>query len=817
MGKLKNLNKKNSKDEVHLRENYTDHSRRFLEWVNSLGFAQSFLGKTIYFLEKKFALHKVLVLSVFSVALSFLIFYDFDFSYNVKLGMVAPSDIKSPIAFQVVDEASTETRRKEAEESTPPVFDYAPEVYESVFNHIYRSFRNMRKEVSQVPWPTRDIDRENAIKDFFQHKRQFEQELGVAVPDRVFEWLVEKEFNARIENVIIRYIVKWSNEKLVEGQSNLPSEPLRTLRVRVVDRSGTDRNEFLLSRGEVMDVHHGPDDSLDGIRGASGLSQRDQDKIVKLAKNLLVPNLTFNRQLTMERKQRAREEVPPVQVSVRKNQTIVSAGSVIQPVHLAILNEIRSLKSDRRTGLVASVAAALFVVMIVVLFAYLRRFTTNRVRVETKDIVVMGLVTFFVLGMTKIFLYSTDAAFLAKYGSFLPASFFLYAAPVAAGPMLVGLLIAAGEVVLLYTVFLSFALAMMVDMNFGFLTVSLLGGVAAALGVFACKKRNDIYWAGLKVGLVNAVAIAAVLILQKMGDEDLWQHFIWSVPAGLLGGLLAAMIAMAIIPVLESVFNYTTDVKLLELSNTEHPLLKELFMKASGTYHHCLSVGAMVEAAAEEIGANALLAKVMAYYHDIGKMEHAQYFIENQIPGHNPHDHISPHMSKTVLIAHVKDGAEMGLKHKLGKPIIDGILQHHGTTMISYFYNRALEEQDEEIDHVEADDFRYPGPKPQFKEAALVMLGDSIEAAARSIAEPTATRLNNLVKNIIQSKFLDGQLDECNLTLKDLSSIEASFKRVLLAMNHQRIAYPGQIEAKQGQGEAKVAPLVKSRRSQNLA
>jgi putative nucleotidyltransferase with HDIG domain len=198
----------------------------------------------------------------------------------------------------------------------------------------------------------------------------------------------------------------------------------------------------------------------------------------------------------------------------------------------------------------------------------------------------------------------------------------------------------------------------------------------------------------------------------------------------------------------------------------------------------------MVETAAQEIGANALLGRVMAYYHDIGKMGHSQYFIENQRAGHNPHDQISPFMSKTILVAHVKDGAEMAMQHNLGKPIVDGILQHHGTTLISYFYNKAREEADEEIEHIDESDFRYPGPKPQFREAALVMLADSIEAAARAIEDPTSARLTNLVKNIIQSKFLDGQLEECNLTLRDLSLIEEAFKRSLLSIYHQRIDYP---------------------------
>src|SRR5690606_9540551 len=237
-------------------------------------------------------------------------------------------------------------------------------------------------------------------------------------------------------------------------------------------------------------------------------------------------------------------------------------------------------------------------------------------------------------------------------------------------------------------------------------------------------------------------------------------------------------------------FNYTTDVKLLELSNLNHPLLKEMIVKAPGTYHHSMLVGSMVEAAAEEIGANPLLGKVMCYYHDIGKMEHANYFIENQKPGLNPHDHISPFMSKTLLIAHVKDGVEMGMTYKLGQPIIDGILQHHGTTLISYFYNKALDMKNDGDPEFSEDEFRYPGPKPQFREAALCMLADSIEAASRSLDEPTPQRLQNIVRNIIQRKFSDGQLDECTLSLKDITKIENAFIRILLGIYHQRIDYP---------------------------
>jgi putative nucleotidyltransferase with HDIG domain len=334
-------------------------------------------------------------------------------------------------------------------------------------------------------------------------------------------------------------------------------------------------------------------------------------------------------------------------------------------------------------------------------------------------------------------------------------------------------------------------MATLADFSVGIMITSVVGGIVGARGVFSCGKRNEIYRAGLETGVACAVAAGLIYMLEHIGDDQVLQPLMVVVGAGFISGNISAFLALMIVPFLESTFNYTTDIKLLELSSLNNPIMQELMMKAPGTYHHCIAVGTMVDAAARDINANPLLAKVMAFYHDIGKMEHAQYFIENQRGGYNPHDEVSPHMSKTILVAHVKDGAEMAIKYRLGKPIVDGILQHHGTTLISYFYNKALEGQDEDVTGiVEESDFRYPGPKPQFKEAALVMLADSIEATARSLDEPSAGRLNAIVENIIESKFMDGQLNECNLTISELSVIKVTFKRMLLSIYHQRMDYP---------------------------
>jgi len=244
------------------------------------------------------------------------------------------------------------------------------------------------------------------------------------------------------------------------------------------------------------------------------------------------------------------------------------------------------------------------------------------------------------------------------------------------------------------------------------------------------------------------------------------------------------------IPVIESLFHYTTDIKLLELANLNSPLLRDLMVRAPGTYHHSVVVGNLVEAAAEAINANPLLARVAAYYHDIGKASKPLYFIENQAGEENRHDKLTPSMSALVLISHIKEGAELAREKRLGQPIIDIIRQHHGTGLIRFFYDRAKTQAEAAGQTVEEKNFRYPGPKPQTREAGIVMLADCVEAASRTLVNPTPDRIQGMVQKIINNIFIDGQLDECELTLKNLHEIARSFNRILTGIFHHRIDYP---------------------------
>jgi len=304
----------------------------------------------------------------------------------------------------------------------------------------------------------------------------------------------------------------------------------------------------------------------------------------------------------------------------------------------------------------------------------------------------------------------------------------------------------------------------------------------------------------VKLGLLNIVFATAVGFL--MTDFSL-VNIMWSWVFAFIGGMMAGVLTAGLAPLVEVAFDYTTDIKLLELANFDQPILRKLLLEAPGTYHHSVIIGTMVEAAAAEIGENPLLAKVCGYYHDIGKISKPLYFVENQRDGKNRHDKLAPSMSKHILISHVKEGVEIAKQNKLGQKIMDTIQQHHGTSIISFFYEKAKQLEADKLKRtksktakqpkaenpINTDDFRYPGPKPQNRIAGLVMLADIVEAASRTLENPTRPKLQGVVQNMINRVFSDGQLDDCELTLKDLNNIAKSFNNILGGIYHHRVEY----------------------------
>lgn len=312
------------------------------------------------------------------------------------------------------------------------------------------------------------------------------------------------------------------------------------------------------------------------------------------------------------------------------------------------------------------------------------------------------------------------------------------------------------------------------------------GSLTAAFSVIRCKKRSALLRAGLYVIIAN---IILVLILLLANEELFTAHAGYAVAFAIFSGMTVSAIVSLLLPLLEYLFKITTDISLLELLDLNQPLMKTLMITAPGTYHHSVIVGNLVESAAEEVGVNPLLARVSSYYHDIGKIKMPEYFVENQSMAPSKHDKLTPHMSSMIITNHVKEGVELAKQHKLPQTIIDIIRQHHGNALITYFYQKAKDRDQENSTSI--DEYKYPGPKPQTRVAALVMMADAVEASSRVLNDPTPARISALVDKIINHIFLDGQLDECELTLKDISEIKKRFIYILTGIFHKRIDYPG--------------------------
>ena len=310
-----------------------------------------------------------------------------------------------------------------------------------------------------------------------------------------------------------------------------------------------------------------------------------------------------------------------------------------------------------------------------------------------------------------------------------------------------------------------------------------LGGLVGAYKVRDARTRGVLIEAGI---FVSVVQIICALLINPVINKDILMYILKPL---MFNGLICAAVVIATSKIFETIFGEITNFTLLELSDTSHPLIKRMVLEAPGSYHHSLIVSNLSEAAADAINAHSLLVRVGAYYHDIGKMVNPGYFTENQMVIGNKHDELEPSMSRLVIFNHVKEGIELAHKYHLDQRIIDFIPEHHGTGLMHYFYQRALAEA-QPGEHLDERDYRYPGPKPQSKETAIVLLADSVEAATRSMDEHTPQRIEDVVRKVINNKFIDGQLDECNLTLREIDTIAATFVRVLGAMYHGRVKYP---------------------------
>ena len=556
--------------------------------------------------------------------------------------------------------------------------------------------------------------------------------------------------------------------KLTEEQCkaliSIPKDSLEELEIRIIN---------IIDKVYEKNINENDEAALQGARGAAILEiealklENEVSSVLKLiVQTQINANVFFDEAKTNEAIQEAQKNVS--KVIIKQNQIIVKEGEPVTQEQLDILSDLGML-SDENTNAYIYVYLALVVFLAIVLFlqySYIR-LNYREIFRSTKKLILISIINLISLILAR------------TIGIISPLLI-----PFACAPMMLTLLLNYKISLVLSTLNI-----IIISAFNGFdVQVMLLGIVSSILGSTLLKKmqqRNELLYSTLYIAVASAILTlsAGILISSNFGDV-LVKGCIT-----VAGGLLSGIFALGILPFLESTFNEVTTLKLLELSNPNNPLLKRLLMEAPGTYHHSMLVANLAELAAEEVGANSVITRIGCYYHDIGKIERPYFFGENQMGGDNPHNNITPNLSTMIIKSHVKDGLELARKHNLPKVVQDIIAEHHGTTLVKYFYY-VMKNSTENQNEIKIEDYMYEGPIPSSREAGIVMLSDSVEAAVRSIKETNKDKINEMVNSIINDKLSSGQLNNCDLTLKDIEKIRKCFLNTLNGIYHHRIEYP---------------------------
>ena len=640
--------------------------------------------------------------------------------------MPSPQTIYAP--RDAIDLYSTTILKKEAAEAVPEVYDHIPGALEEGSAELVSFFQDVR----------------------------IARGLGEDDDERLAS--LQKLVSVNIPADSLLALLRQSNENLTELQNRVEN-----IYTEVMLQGIKEDGEHLAMRQVMQEISLLP------------FSPEVKQGMEKLFTQLIRPNMIYNEQATDVSREAASQAQEPVRIL--KNSLIIQEGERVTEKHIAQLEALGLLDSSSHIGGYFGLFLLLLLVfLVVIIYVYL---FNREIYNNVNYISLLGLIVVLtlVLGLA------------ARY-------FSGYLIPVAMAAILITVLFES-RLAIIFNIVLALFLGFVVDGELSFFVVTLLGGLVAVYSVNHLKQRSDLTKAGFYIAAVNVAAIVAIFLLNQgfQFEYDFLREFSIALLAGIGNGLFSAVMAIGLLPFLESAFGLTTAITLLELADPGRPLLRKLLVETPGTYHHSILVGNLAEAASEAVGADPLLSRVAAFYHDIGKVRRPYFFVENQFMNTNPHHKISPNLSSLIIRSHVKDGLEMAREEKLPLPIVEIIGQHHGRSLISFFYQQAMENREnkgnkEKCVLPEEADFRYEGPLPQTKEAAIIMLADAVEAAVRSLSQPAAGRIEGIIRRIIKEKLNDGQLDEAPLTLKDLDRIGDTFTRILSGLFHQRIEYP---------------------------
>lgn len=682
------------------------------------------------------------------------------------INAIAETTIRAERDLLVEDKETAELSRAKAAQSVLPVFTYDPDLYFEIGETIYAAVEAM-------------VERKTAATLSVAERREaFTADLGQPINGATFELIESLEQPSDLAVAMNFFLNIVLDRMVVAARSDLPS------------RGGVQIHTLL-------DDSIRPFYSLSSIlglkqvrrlmRARAGDAPYGSARIVRTwvldtAATLVRPNVTPNPRATEAARVAASKAVEPVYVRINQGEVLVREGDRVTE---AIRDRIRLHNAGLENRLLwgEALAFAVLLVALIALGGAFFRSAKQPFRFGRKA-AYLSLSVVAMAALLCVGVYFAGRG-LAEGLSFGPEAAPLLM-PVALVTVLISLLVDS-RTSLLAGIGLVLVLAYRVDADAWLITYFITGVLAAGVISRRCRRRSDLLKAGIAIGLIQAVMVPVVFVLSgKVLDTSVLPAIVCAIASG----ALVAICSTGLLPVLEHMFDEATDMRLLEMASADNPLLKQLALRSPGTYYHSVMIGNLAEAAADAIGCNALQCRVMALYHDLGKMRRPSYFAENQRGG-NIHDRLPPELSARIIFAHIKDGIDIARKHRLGRVIVDAVTQHQGTTLLRVFYMKAQERAKETGATVNERDFRYPGPRPRTKESGILLLADSVEAATRALRDPTPQDVQVRVQSVINDKVADHQLDECALTLSDLARIEAAFTRVLtLGVYHSRIEYP---------------------------
>ncbi len=727
---------------------------------------------------KKLIKNPFVYLFVFVLIISYLIAYLPSKSLPADLteGEIADSDIIAPEDLTIEDIQTTEKRRREAEDAVLTVYEFDPNVFPITEEEIREFFSSGRG------WQEKPLTAQRSEE--FQQDILDKYNLILSYSD--LRTLIRSKFDINIEENLITLIAKVSTQGIITSKGLL--------------RPGVQERGFTLYKGpgdeetvkteEILDIKESKQELNKEISQLE-ISQNEKNLLTALSHHFIKENIKYSRIRTDEQKELARQSVEAFFYSIKKGKVILRKGDEITRDKLGEIKLINQNLRARPTWLTNFTGTfLLFALILLTLWYYLKSIV--KFRLALRNFIMMGVTLIISLLFYKLSSFlSLTFSESTRFSLLSHAEAYTYAFPFQLGVLLFAVL-GGSQLALFYSVINSLLVGYLFKGDFFLMVFCFIGSLAAIYGIryFGNQSRTSALRSGLHlIAPVNIFVIITIkLITEKMGTVGV---FASELIMGLIGGILSASLAFLFLPVFENLFGFLTESKLLELANSELPIFRQMAIEAPGSYHHSLLVASLAESAAEEIKMEPMLVKASALYHDIGKIKRPEYFIENKLRNPDIHKDLTPSMSTLVIINHVKEGVELAKKLKLPLAIREIIEQHHGNSLVRFFFQKAKEKYDPEMQKIKEEAYRYPGPIPKTREAALVMLADSVEAAARSLKTPSRPNLTRMINEIFNSYLQDGQLDDCDFSLKELRAIASAFLETLYTLYHPRVEYPG--------------------------